>query len=166
MGHFARNACSVLQAFGEAEGQLLALITFLLFGAAMLPFALAHATPAVVIYALLSLSIVRMVPVALALIGTRLRQQTVGFVGWFGPRGLASVVFGLALVESAPFPGRDTLLAAVGITVVMSVMLHGVTSAPLARAYGAWCGRHPGESPEHRTVSEMPTRTTRSSAPG
>jgi NhaP-type Na+/H+ or K+/H+ antiporter len=66
MGHFARNACGVLHAFGEAEGQLLALITFVLFGAAMVPFTLAHATPAIWLYALASLTIVRMIPVALA----------------------------------------------------------------------------------------------------
>jgi NhaP-type Na+/H+ or K+/H+ antiporter len=158
MGHFARNACGVLHAFGEAEGQLLALITFVLFGAAMVPFALAHATPAIWLYALTSLTLIRMIPVALALTGTGLRVQTTGFLGWFGPRGLASVVFGLALVESPQFPAKETLLATVGLTVVLSVILHGVTSAPLARAYGAWCGRHPGESPEHRTVTEMPTR--------
>lgn len=101
------------------------------------------------VFAVLSLTVLRMVPVALALVGTRLRRETVVFVGWFGPRGLASVVFALLAVESLTTDSElAPIIGAIATTVLLSIVLHGVTADPWARRYGAWAGR---ESPSVET---------------
>jgi NhaP-type Na+/H+ or K+/H+ antiporter len=90
-----------------------------------------------IVYALISLTIVRMIPVAAALWGTRLRFDTLAFAGWFGPRGLASVVFLLIAAEDLHgHPSTSTLTAAVAYTILFSVVLHGLTAGPLAASYG------------------------------
>jgi sodium/hydrogen antiporter len=95
-----------------------------------------------VIYALLSLTVIRMVPVAVALIGTQLRPATVAFMGWFGPRGLASVVFTLlALEEIERSGGGSMLVETVTWTILLSVVLHGISASPLAARYGASIAR-------------------------
>ena len=84
---------------------------------------------------MLSLTLVRMLPVALALIGDGARRPTVGFLGWFGPRGLASIVFAVLLEEGSDLPNEETILVTVFVTVGLSVLAHGLTAAPLARRY-------------------------------
>ena len=107
-----------------------------------------------IIYALLSLTVVRMVPVALAVIGTRLRPVTVVFMGWFGPRGLASVVFTLLALEEIERAGAGgMLLQTVTWTVLLSVVLHGISASPLATRYGAYVAKL-GDVPEKKAVSE------------
>jgi NhaP-type Na+/H+ or K+/H+ antiporter len=121
--------------FTEAEGQLLNLSVFFIFGALVLG-AIQPLSWKVALYALLSLTLIRMLPVALSLYGTHLRGISVLFAGWFGPRGLASIVLGLIVVEEAPLlPGRDEIEAVVALTVLLSVLLHGVTAAPLSAVY-------------------------------
>ena len=89
-------------------------------------------------YAVLSLTVIRMVPVALSLAGTHLRPATVAFMGWFGPRGLASVVFTLLALEEIQRGGDgDLLLETVTWTILLSVVLHGISASPLAARYGA-----------------------------
>jgi sodium/hydrogen antiporter len=124
-------------------GELLAALTFLIFGAVALGPVLGDLTWAVVAYAVLSLTLVRMVPVAVALVGSRPRPITVGFVGWFGPRGLASIVFALDLVGESGLEEASLIVVVVGLTVALSVMLHGLSAAPAARRYGEWFARHP-----------------------
>jgi NhaP-type Na+/H+ or K+/H+ antiporter len=99
----------------------------------------------VVLYALLSLTLIRMVPVALAMLGSGARRPTVAFLGWFGPRGLASIVFAVILVEEADFANESVLLTTIFLTIGLSVLLHGLTAAPLARRYAAWFAAHPHE---------------------
>ena len=155
--------------FAEAEGQLRALIVFLLFGAVLLPSVLGGEAgeeaegwldlwqvgwPAVA-YALLSLTVVRMVPVALCLIGARLRPSTVLFVGWFGPRGLASIIYLLILLDEYALDRAERIAPTVLLTVALSIVLHGVTAAPLARAYG----RAMKAAEERKPVSGFPTKT-------
>ena len=95
-----------------------------------------------VAFAALALTILRMGPVALSLIGSGLRWQSVAFVGWFGPRGLASVVFALIAVETLdPDPALHSVVATVALTVLGSVVLHGLTSQPLSERFGAWVDR-------------------------
>ena len=101
---------------------------------------------AVVLYALLSLTLVRMVPVVLAMLGSGARPPTVGFLGWFGPRGLASIVFAVILVEDANLAHESVLLNTIFLTVALSVLLHGLTAAPLAARYAAWFAAHPPEA--------------------
>jgi sodium/hydrogen antiporter len=121
--------------FTEAEGQLLNLSVFFIFGVLLIGL-IQPLSWEVALYALLSLTVIRMLPVALSLLRTRLRSISVLFMGWFGPRGLASIVLGLIVVEEAPMlGGRDQIEAIVALTVLLSVLLHGVTAAPLSAAY-------------------------------
>ena len=118
-------------------------VTFLVFGAVLLGSALEHLTWSVAAYAVLSLTVVRVLPVAVAMLGSGARLQTVGFLGWFGPRGLASIVFAVIVVQEASLPGTNTILVATYVTVGVSVMAHGITAAPLARWYANWYEAHP-----------------------
>jgi len=120
----------------ELLGEVLALAVWFLFGAALVPIAFHNVDVAFVAYAVLSLTVVRIVPVFLSLIGTGLDRRTVLFVGWFGPRGLASVVFALLAVEQlGETPLVERAVAAVSLTVLLSVALHGISAGPLGRRY-------------------------------
>lgn len=123
--------------FAENLGGLLASISLLVFGAVLLGPALEHLSWRIVLYAVLSLTVVRMLPVALSLAGSGLRSPTVTYIGWFGPRGLASVVLAL-LVAEEHVPGVELLGRVVAITVGLSVLLHGVSAVTLAERYGRW----------------------------
>jgi NhaP-type Na+/H+ or K+/H+ antiporter len=130
----------------EQAGDVLDGITFVLFGALLFAPALSDVSWRVVVYAVASLTVVRMLPVALAMAGTRARWQTVSFVGWFGPRGLASIVFAITVVEESNLPHVQTILVTVFLTVGLSVLAHGLTAAPLANRYVAWSTSHPSRS--------------------
>ena len=122
----------------EESGAVLGALTFVVFGAVLLGPALGHLSTAIVVYAVLSLTVVRMLPVALALRGTGARRPTVGFLGWFGPRGLASIVFAVLLEEGSDLPHEQTILVTIYVTVGLSVLAHGLTAAPLAERYARW----------------------------
>ncbi len=116
--------------FAEDWGQLLNFFVFFLFGL-FVGRAWANFTPSLVLYAVLSLTVARMVPVALALIGTGLTRPTVLFMGWFGPRGLASIVLGLVYLEQqSDLPGESTIRLAVMATVLLSIFAHGLSALP------------------------------------
>ena len=121
----------------EQTGGLLAAVTWIGFGALAITKVLPDISWRVVVYALTSLTVVRMIPVAIALAHSGARRQTVTFIGWFGPRGLASVVFGLLALERG-IPHARAVLATVVVTVGLSVFLHGLTSKPLVAAYHRW----------------------------
>jgi NhaP-type Na+/H+ or K+/H+ antiporter len=130
--------CHSAADFTEDEGQLLALVTFLFFGALLLGPRLDELTPAIALYAVLSLTVVRMVPVALSLIGVGLEPPTLGYLGWFGPRGLASILFGLFVVDEADLAGAETILTVMTWTVAASIVAHGLTAVPFADRYANW----------------------------
>jgi sodium/hydrogen antiporter len=142
-GHLARRDPEELTVLGEELGQLLNGVTFIAFGAVLLGPALEDLSWSIVLYALLSLTVVRMIPVGLAMMGTRARRPTVGFLGWFGPRGLASIVFAVIVVEESHLPHVSTLLVATYVTIGLSVLLHGLTAAPFADRYARWFETHP-----------------------
>ena len=123
--------------FTEESGTLLSLLVWFAFGAVMLVPGIEDAGWRDIVFALLALTLLRMIPVALALAGSGLDRATVAFVGWFGPRGLASVVFGLIAVDALAPQASKAVLAAVTVTVASSVLLHGITASPLAARYGA-----------------------------
>jgi NhaP-type Na+/H+ or K+/H+ antiporter len=127
----------------EEAGALLAAVTFVIFGAVLLGSALGDLTWQIAVYAVLSLTIVRMLPVAIRMLDTDAQRPTVAFLGWFGPRGAASIVFALLLVEEGGLPNDDVILATVFVTVGLSVFAHGITAAPLARRYADWIEAHP-----------------------
>ena len=127
----------------EEIGSVLGGVTFLIFGAVLLGPALEHLSWRIAVYAVLSLTLVRMVPVAIAMVGSGARRQTVGFLGWFGPRGLASIVFAVIVVQEANLPGAQTILLTTYLTIGLSVLAHGITAAPLARRYAHWYETRP-----------------------
>jgi sodium/hydrogen antiporter len=121
--------------FTEDEGQILNLAVFFIFGVFAAD-ALGEATWQMVAYAVLSLTVVRMVPVALAVIGLGLRPATVAFLGWFGPRGLASIILALVVVEEElALAGLDQIFLVMTVTVLLSILAHGVTAVPITRRY-------------------------------
>ena len=121
----------------EELGNLLASVSFFVFGAVLLGPALSAVSWRTASYAVLSLTLVRMVPVAAALTGSRFRWPTVLYVGWFGPRGLASIVFALLMLHDGP-PSAGVLVDVIALTVGLSVVLHGATASWAARTYAAW----------------------------
>ena len=144
--------------FLEQAGDLVSLLVWLAFGAVVGPIIVERVDVVVVLYALLSLTIVRMLPVALVCVGAGLDRDTVLFVGWFGPRGLASLVFALLALEELG-PVADDAVAVIGVTVLLSVLAHGLTAAPLAARYGAAAaarGPEPGGP-----VPDLPVRGQR-----
>ncbi|MDQ5839812.1 MAG: cation:proton antiporter [Chloroflexota bacterium] len=120
----------------EQTAGLVSVLTWLLFGAIGVPIVLDQASWQVAAYAVLSLTLVRMLPVALALVGTGLPPATVAFVGWFGPRGLASVIFALIAVDELGTEANGAV-AVIGMTVLISVFAHGLSARPLSTRYGA-----------------------------
>ena len=88
-----------------------------------------------------------MIPVAIAMWGSHARRPTVGFLGWFGPRGLASIVFAVIVVEESNLPHEHLIVLAIYLTVGLSVLAHGLTAAPLAGRYARWYEQHPRETP-------------------
>ena len=147
-----------LMNFTEAEGQLLNLSVFFIFGVLVVRM-IQPLSWEVVLYVVLSLTVIRMLPVALSLMGTHLGGVSVLFVGWFGPRGLASIVLGLIVVEEAPLlAGRDEMMLVVALTVLLSVLLHGVTAAPLSAVYARRVERMAAGVPEKQEAVELPTR--------
>jgi len=120
----------------ELLGEVLAFVVWFLFGAVLVPVAFHELSPSALLYAVLSLTLVRLLPVALSLVGTGMDRGTVLFVGWFGPRGLASVVFALLAVEElGEIPVVEPAIAAVSLTVLLSVVLHGMSAGPLGGRY-------------------------------
>ncbi|MCP3856837.1 MAG: sodium:proton antiporter [Actinomycetia bacterium] len=122
----------------EDLGQLLAGVTFLLFGAAMLDRGLSEIDLQIVGYAILSLTVVRMVPVAISLIRSGAKRETVAFAGWFGPRGLATIVFALTIVDESGLEGTRRIVDVATLTVLFSVFAHGLTAPWLTGRYARW----------------------------
>ncbi|MFI5005055.1 MAG: cation:proton antiporter [Solirubrobacterales bacterium] len=145
-GLIARENSAATMRFTEETGALLDSVTFLVFGAVLLGPELEHVSWQIALYAVLSLTIVRMLPVALSLLGTGARGPTVAFIGWFGPRGLASIVFAV-IVEDTHQAHAGTILTACYLTVGLSVLVHGLTAAPLVSRYVAWYRVAAGERP-------------------
>ena len=134
-GQTLEHKCRFLYEFAEAEGLFLILMTFFIFGGAMLPEALVQLNVTHVLLGLLSLTVLRMLPVWASLLGTGTPPTTAAFLGWFGPRGLASVLFVLLILEELDMGGREIIYTAVMTTVMLSVVLHGITAGPGARWY-------------------------------
>lgn len=157
-GAGAREQCDGAQDFAEDEGHLLALLTFLFFGAAIAGPALRELTFQVVLYAIAALTVVRMVSVAVALLGSGLRSRSVAFLGWFGPRGLASMLFALFVLERNGMAAGDRIVEITAVTVVISVLAHGATAGPLSERYASWFESIRREDmPEALPAPDLPT---------
>jgi NhaP-type Na+/H+ or K+/H+ antiporter len=149
-GWMSKEVGEHVSEFAEQEGQLFNFAVFYVFGLVALT-VLRELTWEVVFYAVMSLTIIRMLPVAAALRRQGLSRNTVLFMGWFGPRGLASIVLGLIVVEHAPEVADRAVMAPILIvTVLLSVLAHGITAAPLSEAFARKVGFLPADSPERR----------------
>ena len=146
--------------FGEAEGQLLTLVTFLLYGAVMVPSSLNQATWQMWLYAISSLTAVRILSVAISTAGSKLQPVSILFIGWFGPRGIASIVYGLLILNENNLLGSDTIFNTMAVAVFLSVFAHGLTAFPGANWYGRKMSAHAESSPmaEMEPVPEMAVR--------
>jgi NhaP-type Na+/H+ or K+/H+ antiporter len=121
----------------EQLADVLAAIGFLLLGTALIGPILERATPVTFVYALASLTVIRMIPVGVAMLRSGFAPASIAYIGWFGPRGLASIVFAGAVFEAA-VPDAGAITDVILLTVVLSLILHGVTAAAGARRYAAW----------------------------
>jgi sodium/hydrogen antiporter len=137
-GMAAREHCAGAYDFAADEGELLTMTTFFLFGLIVVEDAFVNVSLATIGYAILSLTLIRMIPVAISLIGTGVKPVTTLFVGWFGPRGLASILFGVFLLEETGAPIADSIFDVVIWTVLISIVLHGMSALPLSQKYGEW----------------------------
>jgi NhaP-type Na+/H+ or K+/H+ antiporter len=155
---FGRVSDDLLE-FGEVGGELLGLAVFFMFGVlvpSLGPFGLPT-----LLFAIAALTIVRMVPVAVALIGARLAPATVAFMGWFGPRGLASIVLALVAVgdgAEGPPAFSSIVIAAVALTVTLSVLTHGLSAGPAVRWYAGAIAHLPSGAPELVPTHVLPVR--------
>ena len=144
----------------------MSLLVWLAFGAVAVAPAVEVLNWQIVLYAVLSLTVIRMAPVAAALIGSGLDRATIALVAWFGPRGLASVVFCLLALEELGSPAADHAAAVITITVVLSVLAHGATADPLANRYARHLARQAGQPasteipgiPERRLIRRVASR--------
>jgi sodium/hydrogen antiporter len=140
--------------FVEETSALLSLLVWLAFGALAVAPAFSDLTWQAVVYAVLSLTVIRMAPVAVALAGARLGRTATIFIGWFGPRGLATVVFALIALEDLGEHAARPAITVLAITVLLSVLAHGATADPLARRYGPAMARAAGDSPAVGQLAE------------
>ena len=147
----------------EQVGNVLNGVTFLFFGAILLGPALGELTWELALYAVLSLTLARMLPVVIAMLGTRARPPTLAFLGWFGPRGLASIVFAVIVIEESNLPHEHLIVLAIYLTVGLSVFAHGLSAAPLANRYARWYEQHPRDKAP--PMESAPTDVTRARGP-
>jgi sodium/hydrogen antiporter len=155
-GTFGGRRGERLVPYVEETGALVSLLVWLAFGAVAVVPALQHVTWQTVLYAVLSLTVVRMAPVALSLIGAGLGRPAVAFVGWFGPRGLASVVFALLALEDIGKVAGPAV-SVIALTVLLSVVAHGLTADPLAHRYGPRLAIT-ADGPDDPGIPQMPER--------
>jgi NhaP-type Na+/H+ or K+/H+ antiporter len=142
-GFFAKESTHKLVMAAEGTGETMAMLTWIVFGAAVIGQSYQYFTWQVVLYAVLSLTIIRMLPMFVSLAGTGETTESKLFLGWFGPRGLASLVFAI-IVYNTDLPNKQILGMVVVCTVFLSAVLHGVTANPWANALAARVARTEG----------------------
>jgi NhaP-type Na+/H+ or K+/H+ antiporter len=157
-GHLARERCRGIQDFTADQGELLSVVTFTIFGAAIAGPLLDELTLRVAGYVVLSLTVVRMAPVLLSLWRSGMLLETRAFAAWFGPRGLASILFALLVFEELEGPGAQQVFLVATWTVLVSVYAHGLSAAPWSSRLSRRLGIVSDDAPELAPVAELPTR--------
>ncbi len=157
-GQVARDQCKGVQDFTEDEGELLSVITFTVFGAVIAGPLLGELTWQVAAYAVLSLTVVRMLPALLALWRSGMLMETRLFAGWFGPRGLASILFALIVLDELDGPGSEQIFLIATWTVLFSVFAHGITAHPWSGRLARRIAAGEPTMPERMHAPELPTR--------
>jgi len=160
-GQNAPEQCSDVSDFTEDEGELLTAITFITFGAVLIGPRLDELTWEIAVYAVASLTVVRMLPTLISMIGTGAHLETRLFAGWFGPRGLASILFALVVLEEHQTPATQQIFTVAMWTVLASVFAHGLTASPWTGRLARRLREAPEDIPERSPMAEMPTRRRR-----
>lgn len=155
-GGTTRGRIAANEALAANLGGGMVQVSFLLFGALVLQPALGAMTWQVLLMAVLALTIIRMGPVALSMIGTGSSGPTLLYLGWFGPRGLATIVFAALVVTDADLSGTQTIVTVAAVTVGLSVLVHGVTAYPGSQRYADWVAARddPSSLPEAQPVHQ------------
>ncbi|WP_455282575.1 cation:proton antiporter [[Eubacterium] cellulosolvens] len=154
-----KSVSEKMLAFSEAWGQMLSFAVFFVFGVIIFKELIGLGTPVIWLYAILSLTLIRMLPVAVSLIGTHLKPTSILFLGWFGPRGLASIVLGLIFIgQKYVIPGKPIIESVVTVTVFLSIFAHGITSAPAVKYYSRFVKKLSPDAPELKETVERPVR--------
>ncbi len=159
-GVVAAKQCTDVQDFTQDEGDLLTAITFILFGAVIAGPVVTEVTWPVIGYAAASLTLIRVLPVVLALVGSGTLLHTKVFLGWFGPRGLASILFALLVMQEVEGANAELIFTVAMWTVLVSVYAHGVTASPWAKRLGAQLSKMPDDQAENMDSPAMSTRRT------
>ncbi|MFK8003600.1 MAG: cation:proton antiporter [Polyangiales bacterium] len=153
IGALSPKACKSLHEFVEREGQVLMYLVFIFVGCLYAIPALTESSWEHVAYAAASLTLVRMIPVALSLVGSDLHRWSRVLAAWFGPRGIATVVFAIVAVEAEELPMHEEIFTVAMLTVVLSVFAHGATAAPAAGLYARYCSpKLDASAAEHESV--------------
>ena len=137
-GQMTRNKIKPTEVLAADVGLALVKVSFLMFGALILLPELGDITWQVIVMVILALTVARIVPVAIAMIGTGLKAPSLLYMGWFGPRGLATIVYAALVVTSSDLSGISTITAVAVVTVGVSVFVHGMTAFPGSQRYADW----------------------------
>lgn len=162
LGNTQRRHAQSMVHFLEAEGELFMLFVFLGMGASLVSPAFSSASLPIFLYVGLSLTVVRMAPVSVALIGSGVRAPSHLFLGWFGPRGLASILYGIVLLAEASLPHEQLVFNVIIATCTASVLLHGLTASAGAKLYGRFANDPAACPQEHAEASQHLVRDARS----
>ncbi len=137
-GNYNEDLRRHVKDFAESEGELLIMISFIMFGITFVPKSIAYWNGTVLVYAILSLTVIRMLPVVLCLIGSGLDFSTKLFIGWFGPRGIASILYVLIVTyKIGSTTEHETVYATIALTILLSIFAHGFSAGPLVSLYGS-----------------------------
>jgi sodium/hydrogen antiporter len=161
-GTVARKVSGPIYEFAEAEGELFILLTFMLFGAILVPDVIGQFDPYVLLYAVLSLTVIRIIPVAFSVIGKGLSIPTKLYLGWFGPRGAASILYLLLVVDQYDLVGESIIYQVSTTTILLSVFAHGLTATWGAKVYAATIDatHEQDKQAEMQDCSCLPTRVS------
>ena len=152
LGHSNDELKSNVENFAESEGELLIMVSFLVFGLVFIPASIHYWDINIWIYALLSLTLLRMIPVAIGFGRFKLDLPTRLFIGWFGPRGIASILYILVAVHQlGGIKEHITIFATASLTILLSIILHGISAQPLAILYSR---THPADPSEEEQEKE------------
>jgi len=138
-GNYSKVLNEDTKSFLESDGEMLILVSFLVFGLTFVPSSIVYWDTKVIIYSLFSLTLFRMLPVALSLIGLKLSFISKLFIGWFGPRGIASILYVMVVVQKIhDISGHETLYATITLTILLSIILHGLSAKPFVKLYAKY----------------------------
>ena len=157
-GSLARVECATVANFTDDLAHLFAMVSFIVFGAVVVGPSLDELDGWVALYAIGSLVVVRPLAIAFSLLGSGLKWPTVAFFGWFGPRGLASILFGIVALEETHGVDLGPVFVVMSWTVLLSIVAHGVSAGPAAAAYGRWWRGHQDQPMVESTTTFMTRR--------